>query len=217
MKSQRQKSKQKPRVVHPNDISQFSAVIVPPVVLRKFEYVYQATLTCTLFEGQAILRCNSPYDPEAALGGQTCPGFDELAALYLSYCVTAFAWDVEMAVNGGTGVNATLCVCPASANNTSYSGTMSQLSCNPEATTSVSSVGGPAGRCRGFIDIGKFSGYGDAPVWMNPNLAAIVTAVPAANLPLFIAVNHASTSGTVQLTAKLTYYTRMSVRALQTA
>lgn len=81
------------------------------------QLMYHETQTYTHTSGamgNQVYRANSVYDPRYAVGGHQPTGFDELAALYQRYLVTAASLKVEASclTAGGSNIPLTVAIVP---------------------------------------------------------------------------------------------------------
>lgn len=184
----------------------FQPVMWPTVFPARLTYSDYRTLTCTASQAEYVYRLNSLFDPDqTGVGGQP-DGFDQLKTLYGRYRVVAVDVEVECI---GQSANGLIAFAPSD----TVGPFLSAEEVGALRYGRVASFSGTErARLRARYHIGKLLGYSDEAVLGSSNLDAAITASPAFQQYLIVAVEGGSSSTQAQnVFVRLTYYARMEV------
>lgn len=189
-------------------LQEFKSVEWPDVLAVKMIYNDVRAVTAVLNEGEYVYRLNSVFDPDfTGVGGQP-EGFDQLKALYGRYRVMACKAEVSAAslTSGNAGV-----IAMAPSENAALSTTAEQLGGLRNSAIAEYSFGGGIAKMKKTWHIGPLLGMSDASCLASSNTDAPIGGNPAFQQLLYIQFRDSSATGSVQLSARLTYYVRMEL------
>jgi hypothetical protein len=123
----------------------------------KLKYTTVNTLTGTGTTGQKVFRLNSLFDPDLTGVGSQPMCFDQLAAVYQKYLVTAASWEVQY-----TNLNSTAAAVVTVPSDVSLSGSVFEALCEQKraknSVLAINSGGISSVTHRGFIKMSDLHG-----------------------------------------------------------
>lgn len=187
----------------------FKQVMWPTCLPTKLVYSDDRAIVASASQADYVYRANSIFDPDSTGVGGNPDGYEQLKTLYSRYRVMAVEVEAEAFANQTDGNGGILVVGPSE---TSASYASAEEVAGLRGAKSAMFTTDQVAKVRALYHIGWLLGYSDEAMLGNSNVEAAVSANPAFQQYIHVAIetNGGATNSTVIFT-KLTYYVRMEV------